>query len=118
MKQNSVVELKKKDPFIDDPITDILRNGARQLLAQALEAEIELFIRQFAEMRDGRGRQRIVRNGYRAQRDIQSGIGPVPVRALGGVRDREPDQSARIHFESAILPPYLRKPKSVLIASL
>jgi transposase-like protein len=112
MKQNSVVELKKKDPFIDDPITDILRNGARQLLAQALEAEIELFIRQFAEMRDGQGRQRIVRNGYRAQRDIQSGIGPVPVRAPR-VRDREPDQSARIHFESAILPPYLRKTKSM-----
>ena len=81
MKHDSVVELKKKEPFIDDAITDILRNGARQLLAQALEAEIELFISQFAEMRDELGRKRIVRNGYCRQREIQSGIGPVPVRA-------------------------------------
>ena len=112
MKHDSVVELKKKEPFIDDPITDILRKGARQLLAQALESEIELFISQFAEMRDEQGRQRIVRNGYRPQRDIQSGIGPVPVRAPR-VRDREPDPSERMRFESAILPPYLRKTKSL-----
>jgi transposase-like protein len=112
MKHDSVVELKKKEPFIEDPITDILRKGARQLLAQALEAEIELFVSQFAEMRDEQGHQRIVRNGYRPQRDIQSGIGPVPVRAPR-VRDREPDPSARMHFESAILPPYLRKTKSM-----
>jgi putative transposase len=112
MKHDSVVELKKKEPFIDDAITDILRKGARQLLAQALEAEIELYISQLAEMRDEQGRQRLVRNGYRPQRDIQSGIGPVPVRAPR-VRDREPDPSARMHFESAILPPYLRKTKSM-----
>lgn len=112
MKHDSVVELKKKEPFIDDAITDILRKGARQLLAQALEAEIELYISQLAEMRDEQGRQRLVRNGYRPQRDIQSGIGPVPVRAPR-VRDREPDPSARMHFESAILPPYLRKTKSL-----
>jgi len=112
MKHDSVIELKKKEPFIDDPITDILRKGARQLLAQALESEIDLFISQFAEMRDEQGRQRIVRNGYRPQRDIQSGIGPVPVRAPR-VRDREPDPSERMRFESAILPPYLRKTKSL-----
>lgn len=112
MKHDSVVELKKKEPFIDDAITDILRKGARQLLAQALEAEIELYISQLAEMRDEQGRQRLVRNGYRPQRDIQSGIGPVTVRAPR-VRDREPDPSARMHFESAILPPYIRKTKSM-----
>jgi transposase-like protein len=112
MKQNSVVELKKEEPFIEDPITDILRNGARQLLAQALEAEVEQFLYQFAEMRDGRGRQCIVRNGYHSERGIQSGIGPVPVRAPR-VRDRQPDPSARVYFRSAILPPYLRKTKSL-----
>ena len=112
MKQDSVVELKKKESFIEDPITDILRKGARQLLAQALEAEVELFISQFAEMRDEQGRQRIVRNGYRRQRDIQSGIGAVAVKAPR-VRDREADPSERIHFASAILPPYLRKTKSL-----
>ena len=112
MKHDSVVELKKKEPFIEDPITDILRNGARQLLAQALEAEVELFIRQFDEMRDEQGRQRIVRNGYRPQRELQSGIGPVPARAPR-VRDRQTDPSTRMHFKSATLPPYLRKTKSL-----
>lgn len=112
MKHDSVVELKKKEQFIEDPITDILRKGARHLLAQALEAEVELFIRQFDEMRDEQGRQRIVRNGYRSQRELQSGIGPVAVRAPR-VRDRETDPSARMHFKSAILPPYLRKTKSL-----
>jgi putative transposase len=112
MKHDSVVELKKKEPFIEDPITDILRKGARQLLAQALEVEIDLFISQFAEMRDTQGRQRIVRNGYHSERQIQSGIGPVPVRAPR-VRDRETDAAARVHFQSSILPPYLRKTKSL-----
>ena len=74
MKEDSVVELKMKGPIIDDAITDILRKGARQLLAQALEAEIELFIDQFAEMRDEQGRQRIVRNGYHRQRDHLHGL--------------------------------------------
>ena len=112
MKHDSVVELKKKEPFIDDAITDILRKGARQLLAQALEAEIALFICQFAEMRDEQGRQRIVRNGYCKEREILSGIGPLPVKAPRA-RDREPDPSVRMHFKSAILPPYLRKTKSM-----
>ena len=112
MKHDSVVELKKKDSFIEDPITEILRQGARQLLAQALEAEIDLFISQFGEMRDTQGRQRIVRNGYHSERQIQSGIGPVPVRAPR-VRDRETDLTERVHFQSSILPPYLRKTKSL-----
>jgi len=106
MKHDSVVELKKKEPFIDDAITDILRTGARQLLAQALEAEIALFICQFADMRDEQGRQRIVRNGCCREREIQSGIGPVPVKAPRA-RDRVADPSERIAFQSALLPPYL-----------
>ena len=47
MSQNNVIELKKPEPFVDDPITEIIRQGARKLLAQALEAEIELFINQY-----------------------------------------------------------------------
>ena len=64
MSQNSVIDLKKPEPFVDDPITEIIRRGARKLLAQALEAEIELFINQYDDLRDELGRQRIVRNGY------------------------------------------------------
>ena len=82
------------------------------MLAQALEAEIELFINQYADLRDELGRQRIVRNGYLPQREIQSGVGAVTVKAPR-VRDRHTNPSEKIHFNSSILPPYLRKTKSI-----
>ena len=112
MKDDNVFEIKKPEPFVDDQITQIIRQGARKLLAQALEAEIELFINQYAELKDESGRQRIVKNGYNPEREIQSGIGPVPVKAPRG-RDRHPDPEERIRFTSSILPPYLRKTKSM-----
>jgi len=64
---------------IHDPLTDILRNGARKLLAEAVEAEVEDFINRHKHIRDLLGRQVIVRNGYLPEREIQTGIGPVPV---------------------------------------
>ena len=112
MNQDNVIDLKKPEPFIDDQITAIIRQGAHKLLAQALEAEIEFFINQYADLTDELGRQRIVRNGYRPQREIQSGIGPVTVKAPRA-RDRHGNPSARVHFSSSILPPYLRKTKSM-----
>ena len=112
MSQNNVIELKKPEPFVDDPITEIIRQGARKLLAQALEAEIELFINRYADLRDELGRQRIVRNGYLPQREIQSGVGAVKVKAPR-VRDRHTNPSEKFHFDSSILPPYLRKTKSI-----
>jgi hypothetical protein len=90
MSKDNVIDLKKPEPFIDDQITTIIRQGARKLLAQALESEIELFTNQYADLKDEIGRQRVVRNGYRPQREIQSGIGPVPVKAPR-VRDRQTD---------------------------
>ena len=112
MSNISVTELKKPDPFVDDPITDILRQGARKLLSQALEAEIELFLSQYADLKNEAGQQRMVRNGYLPEREIQSGIGSIPVRAPR-VRDRLADSSQRIHFGSSILPPYLRRTRSM-----
>ncbi len=113
MSQDNVIELKKPGPFIDDPISDILRNGARKLLAQALEAEIESFLSQYADFKDDQGRKRVTRNGYLPEREIQTGIGQVPVKAPR-VRDRQTDNdSGRIRFSSCILPPYLRKTKSM-----
>jgi len=112
MGNNSVTELKKPDSFIDDPITDILRQGARKLLSQALEAEVEFFLSQYGDLKDDAGRQRMVRNGYLPEREIQSGIGPVPVKAPR-VRDRHADASQRISFSSLILPPYLRRTRSM-----
>ena len=71
MSKDNVIDLKKPEPFIDDQITAIIRKGARKLLAQALEAEIELFINQYADLKDEVGRQRIVRNGHLPEREIE-----------------------------------------------
>ena len=112
MSNDNVIELQKTTTFIDDPITEILRQGARRLLAQALETEIEVFINQYKELKDELGRQRIVRNGHLPERDIQTGIGAVPVKAPR-IRDRHARPSKRIKFSSSILPPYLRKTRSM-----
>jgi len=81
MPKDNVIELKKPESFIDDPITDILRSGARKLLAQALETEIDIFLSQYSDLKNVQGRRRITRNGYLPEREIQTGIGPVPVKA-------------------------------------
>lgn len=112
MSKDNVFELKKPDDFIDDPITEILRQGARKLLAQALELEVEIFLNNYANLTDESGRRRIVRNGHLPERDIQTGIGQVPVK-VPRVRDRHPQPSERIKFSSSVLPTYLRKTKSM-----
>jgi len=113
MPKDNVIDLKKPDSFIDDPITDILRSGARKLLAQALKTEIEIFLSQYADLEDDQGRKRITRNGYLPERDIQTGIGPIPVK-VPRARDRQPDdESGLIRFRSSLLPPYLKKTKSM-----
>jgi transposase-like protein len=112
MSNNSVTELKKPEPFVDDPITDVLRQGARKLLSQALEAEVEFFLSQYADLKDDAGRHRMVRNGHLPERQIQSGIGAVQVKAPR-VRDRHADTSQQIRFSSSILPPYLRRTRSM-----
>ena len=113
MNRNNVTELKKPATFVDDPITDILRSGARQLLAEALEAEIERFLAIYTDLKDNKSCQRLTRNGYLPEREIQTGIGPVHVR-VPRVRDRGSEgETDWIRFSSAILPPYLRKTKSM-----
>jgi len=113
MSQDNVIELKNPEPFVDDPITEILRNGAKKLLAEALEVEIKGFLSQYADLKDDQGRMRVTRNGYLPEREIQTGIGPVPTKAPR-IRDRQPEnESGRIRFSSSILPPYLRKTKSM-----
>lgn len=113
MDRDNVVDLKKPAAFIDDPLTDILRSGARKLLAEALEAEIASFLAMYADLKDTMGQKRITRNGYLPEREIQTGIGPVAVK-VPRVRDRGPsDETDRILFSSALLPPYLRRTRSV-----
>ncbi len=113
MSKDNLIELKNPEPFVDDPITEILRNGAKKLLAEALEAEIAGFLSQYADLKDDQGRMRVTRNGYLPEREIQTGIGPVPAKAPR-IRDHRPgDESDRIRFSSSIVPPYLRKTKSM-----
>ena len=113
MSKDNVIELKKPERFVDDPITDVLRTGARKLLTEALEAEIEGFLAQYKDLRDTQDRQRLVRNGYLPERQIQTGIGPVSVK-VPRARDRQPDHESRsIRFMSSLLPPYLRKTRSM-----
>jgi transposase-like protein len=113
MAKDNVIDLKKPESIIEDPITDILRQGARRLLTAALEAEVESFLKQYKDISDGNVCQRVVRNGYLPEREIQTGIGQVQIKAPR-IRDRKPDPlSGRIRFTSAILPPYLRRTKSI-----
>ena len=104
MKDDTVITLHQPGSFSEDPLTAVLRTGARQLLAQAVEAEVEAHIVAHADLTDGHGRRRVVRHGYLPAREIQTGIGPVGVKAPR-VRDREPGApGGRIGFTSSILP--------------
>jgi putative transposase len=98
-------------PQAPDVLTDLLRRGAQQLLAQAIEAEVADWIDRHRDCRDAAGRRQVVRNGHLPERTITTGVGPVTVKQPR-VQDRRPSEQ-REKFSSAILPPYLRKTKSV-----
>ena len=108
----NIVPLRQPDA-IDDPLTDILRAGARQLLAQAIEAEVETFLATVKDLKLADGRARVVRHGHGPARTIQTGIGPVEV-ARAKVRDRgAASDGERIRFNSAILPLWARRTRSL-----
>lgn len=98
-------------PSEKDVLTAVLHHGATRMLAQAIEAEVDAYLAAHAQLRDEMGRQLLVRNGSLPQRTILTGIGPVAVKQPR-VKDRRPAQQ-REKFTSAILPPYLRKTKSI-----
>jgi len=92
---------------------EILRTGAQKLLAEAIEQEVEAYLAEHVGERDAAGRQLVVRNGHRKSRAILTGVGPVEV-APPRVNDRRVDQDGqRMRFASRILPPYLRRTKSL-----
>jgi hypothetical protein len=114
MGEDTVVRLARPGSSIgDDPLLLVLRDGARRMLQQVIEAEVETFLAAHAELEDGQGRRRIVRNGHAPEREIQTGIGPIEVRRPK-VRDRgDGASSERIRFTSKVLPPFLRRTKNV-----
>jgi putative transposase len=109
--ETNVFQLSQPGSFID-PLTEVLREGARALLAQAVEAEVATLLSRYAGETSNDGRQRLVRHGHLPEREIMTGIGPVAVRCPR-VRDRVGEGSERIRFSSAILPPYARRSKSL-----
>ena len=94
-----------------DVLTDILREGAGKLLAQAVEAEVQDWIDGHAQLVDEGGRRLVVRNGHAPEREIVTSLGPVSVQQPR-VRDKRPAEE-REKFSSKILPAYLRKTRSV-----
>ena len=113
---SSVVPLRQPET-IDDPLTAVLRSGARRLLAQAVEAEAEAFLAEMKGARLADGRERLVRHGHAPERQVQTGIGPVAVRRVK-IRDRGAgagagDGAERIRFTSAILPRWARRTRSL-----
>ena len=94
---------------IQDSLTELLRQGARGLIEKAVEAELQGLLDQYENVTDLGGRQAVVRNGYLPERDLLTGLGPVPVR-IPKVRDRS---GSGIKFNSALVPPYVRKAQRV-----
>ena len=108
----NVVPLRQPNE-VDDPLTNILRSGARQLLAQAVEMEAEAFLLAMKGLKLPDGRDRLVRHGHGPERTIQTGIGPVEVERVK-IRDRAAAENGeRIRFTSAILPLWARRTKSL-----
>ena len=112
MSDANVVKLFQPGSFAD-PLTEVLRNGARALLAQAIEAEVAEFLAKHVDLKTATGLGRVVRHGHLPEREVMTGIGPVGVRQPR-VRDRgAADDAGRIRFTPAILPPYARRSRSL-----
>jgi putative transposase len=113
MEEDTVVPLPRPGAAVEaDPLLAVLREGARRMLMQAVEAEVEAFLAAHGSLVDERGRRRLVRNGHAPERRIQAGIGPIEVRRPR-VRDRGDGGSPPIRFGSAVLPAYLRRTRNI-----
>jgi putative transposase len=113
MNEDSTVVRLRQPEAIDDPLTAVLRSGARRLLAQAIESEAAAFLALMADWQLEDGRARFVRHGHGPARTVQTGIGPVAVQRVK-VRDRSPAGTGeRVRFTSAILPRWCRRSRSI-----
>ena len=113
MSRDTTVVALRQPEAVDDPLSEIAREGARRMLAQVLVAEADAFVALWKDLRLPDGRDRVVRHGHGPQRDIQTGVGPVEVRRAK-VRDRgEVRVEEKIRFTSSILPKWARRTKSL-----
>jgi putative transposase len=113
MSRDTTVIPFRQPEAIDDPLSEVAREGARRMLAQVLIAEADAFVAQWKDLKLPDGRDRVVRHGHGPQRAIQTGVGPVEVRRAK-VRDRaEVAAEEKIRFTSSILPKWARRTKSL-----
>jgi len=114
MNEDTTILPFRQSEMILDPLTELARDGARRMLAEALKAEADAFVASFAEEQLEDGRQRIVRHGFRPERQIQTGIGALDFQRPK-VRDRiaTPDPAEKIRFTSNILPKWARRSASL-----
>jgi len=108
MDKSNVIELEGRTGSTD-PLTELLRSGARQLLQQAIEAEVQTLLAAHSGRTLEDGRAGVVRNGHQPEREIQTGIGPVTVQ-IPKVRAKTGEP---VTFRSALVPPYVRKTQSL-----
>lgn len=114
MKEDTTVIPFRHVDSVEDPLTEIAREGARRMLAEALKAEADAFVASFADDVLPDGRQRLVRHGFGPERSVQTGIGAIDVRRPK-VRDRHPDipEDKKARFTSNILPRWARRSRSL-----
>ena len=94
------------------PLDELVRTGAQRMLQTAIEAEVEEFVTLHRDRRDAIGRRQVVRNGYQPARELLTGAGRLEIQQPR-VRDNSSEKEQRITFSSSILPPYLRRSKSI-----
>lgn len=111
MNKPTITPLPDPSGSSPDPLTEVLRSGARRLIEQAVEAELAALLAAHVGERTEDGRARLVRHGHLPEREVMTGIGPVPVK-VPRVRDRG-EGAEKVRFTSSLLPPYLRKARSV-----
>ena len=108
MEKNTPIEFEKPGT-ISDPLTELLRMGARKLIEAAIQAELAEFLKQFEMKITPEGKRGVIRNGYQPEREILTGIGAISVR-IPKVRSRTGEA---VTFRSALVPPYVRKTKTL-----
>ena len=108
MRKNNVLEFQGREIKLD-PLTELLRKGAQDLIGQAVELELAELLARYSDCRTGEGKAAVVRNGYHPRRELQTGIGPVTVR-IPKVRSKSGEA---VTFRSALVPPYVRKTASL-----
>jgi len=111
MSETTITQLPDPSGFSADPFTDVIRDGASKLIEQAIHAEMAALMAAFSDEKLEDGRARLVRHGHLREREVMTGIGPVPVN-VPRVRDWGTGED-KITFTPSILPRYLRKAKSV-----